>query len=145
MSGTIAVPPPPSGQVYARGDHAKAFELLKAPARSGDVQAQALLGYMHDSGLGTDENDAEGLKWYEMAARQGDPISQLNVGIMYADGLGTATDLVRAWVWFTLAARSQPVGEVHDQATQKIDLAKSKLTAGEIAKAESIVNDMVAQ
>jgi TPR repeat protein len=56
---------------YARGDYPTAIELLKEPASNGDKQAQALLGYMDDAGLGTEENDAEAVKWYENAALQG--------------------------------------------------------------------------
>ena len=81
---------------YARADYPTTFELLKEPASNGETQAQALLGYMYDAGLGTTENDTEAVTWYERAALQGDPISQLNVGIMYADGLGTAKNMVRA-------------------------------------------------
>jgi TPR repeat protein len=57
---------------YARGDYSIALELLKQPAANGDMQSQALLGYMYDAGLGTAEDDAAAVKWYEKAALQGD-------------------------------------------------------------------------
>lgn len=129
---------------YARGDYTKAFELLKEPASNGDKQAQALLGYMYDAGLGTTENDAEAVLWYEKAALQGDPISQLNVGIMYADGLGTTKDMVRALAWFTLASQSDPDTEVHQAAVHEVGLAESQMTDEEIARAQQLIRGELA-
>lgn len=129
---------------YARGDYPTAIELLKEPASNGDKQAQALLGYMYDAGLGTAENDAEAVKWYEKAALQGDPISQLNVGIMYADGLGTAKNMVRALAWFTLASQSDPDTEVHQAAVHEVALAESQMTDEEIARAQQLIRGELA-
>ena len=129
---------------YAHGDYPTAFELLKEPASNGDEQAQALLGYMYDAGIGTPENDAEAVKWYEKAALQGDPISQLNVGIMYADGLGTAKNMVRALAWFTLASQSDPDSEVHQAAVHEVGLAESQMTDEEIARAQQLIRGELA-
>ena len=129
---------------YARGDYPTAFAQLKEPATNGDKQAQALLGYMYDAGLGTAENDSEAVKWYEKAALQGDPISQLNVGIMYADGLGAAKNMVRALAWFTLASQSDADVDIQQAALQKVELAESQMTDEEIARAQQLIRGELA-
>jgi TPR repeat protein len=64
------------------------FETTKALAEQGDAAAQNWIGVMYDYGDGVPENDAEAVKWYQMAAEQGDSYGQSNLGHMYDHGKG---------------------------------------------------------
>ena len=73
-------------------------------AEQGDVQAQYILGYMYNEGLGVRQDYAEALRWYRMAAEQGHVKAQHNLGLMYKRGQGVAQDDTEAVNWFRMAA-----------------------------------------
>jgi len=89
---------------FARGDYATALPLLRPLADQGDAQAQAVLGFMYDGGLGVARDYREAAKWYRKAADQGHAEAQFNLGAMYRDGLGVAKDYGEAVKWYHKAA-----------------------------------------
>ena len=50
------------------------------------------------------EDDAEAVRWYQMAAEQGYARAQYNLGVMYADGEGVPEDDAEAVRWYQMAA-----------------------------------------
>lgn len=114
---------------YKRGDYVKAARELQAASKQGDTDAQVLLGYMYDQGLGVSEDHAEAAHWYLRAAEKGDPIAQLNIGIMYGEGDGVDRDLMQAYHWFDRAASTFQSGAEHDDAISKRELARSLMSA----------------
>lgn len=57
---------------YELNDYATALLLLKPLADEGHVEAQKLLGYMHEIGQGVPQEYSYAATWYEKAAAQGD-------------------------------------------------------------------------
>ncbi len=71
---------------FERGDYAPALRILRQRAEQGIADAQAGLGYMHVTGLGVPQDDAEAAKWFRKAAEQGVAGAQYNLGIVYYKG-----------------------------------------------------------
>jgi hypothetical protein len=49
---------------YNQHDYRSALQLLRPLAESGNVRAQALLGFMYEGGMGVLGDDIEAAKWY---------------------------------------------------------------------------------
>jgi hypothetical protein len=64
---------------YNSGDYQKAFELWAPLALQGDHRAQYNLGMLYSNGKGVDQNEAEAIKWYQMAAEQGNKFAKMNL------------------------------------------------------------------
>lgn len=56
---------------YERQDYRQALQAFGEPARSGDADAQYMLGRMHEAGNGTAQDFVEAHKWYNLAAARG--------------------------------------------------------------------------
>ena len=78
------------------------------------------------------------MKWYRLAAEQGDAPAQYNLGVAYATGQGVPQDYVQAHMWFDLAASRFSEAEQRDHAVKNRDLAASKMTPAQIAKAQRL-------
>jgi len=105
-NGVASAGPLEDGQVaYNRGDYATALQLFEPLAAQGNADAQVLVGFMYQNGLGIPQDYENALKWYWLAADQGNAAGQNNVGTMYANGLGLhLRDYDEALKWFRLAA-----------------------------------------
>ena len=89
---------------YVKKDYKTARELWFPLAEQRDTKAQFFLGFMHDLGFGSPEDDQEAIKWYQLAAEQGDSRAQLFAGFMYDFGQGVPQDGNEAFKWYRLAA-----------------------------------------
>ena len=90
---------------YVKKDYKVAYELWLPLAEKGDSKAQFFLGFMHDLGFGTLEDDKEALKWYQLAAEQDDSRAQLFTGFIYDFGLGVSKDHQKAFKFYQLARK----------------------------------------
>lgn len=86
-------------------DFAKAVDLLEPPAKTGAVEAQLLLGLLHEKEDTQIQDYQRAIYWYEKAAEKGHPRAQYRLGRMYERGLGTARDLVHALELYQRAAQ----------------------------------------
>ncbi len=91
-------------QAYLDKDYAKALEIIRPLAESGDSQAQVTLGVMYDFGHGVEKDPGEAIKWYIKAAEQGIPIVQHDVGVKYFQGQGVEQDFTKAIYWWEQSA-----------------------------------------
>lgn len=106
-------------------------------ARSGNADAEELIGVMYAMGLGVERDDVRALEWYMRAAMKGHPGAQSGVGWYYEVGRGLpAPDLVRAYMWYTLSA----IGGDPDAAISLEEVVK-KMTAEQIEHALILVGD----
>lgn len=111
-------------------------EFLPA-ARSGNADAEELIGVLYALGLGVERNDARAFEWYLRASMKGHPGAQSGIGWYYEVGRGVAgVDLVRAYMWYTLSA----IGGDPDAAISLEEVVK-KMTKEQIDKAHILVND----
>lgn len=104
---------------YDRGRYAKALELFRPLAKTGDAAAQNNLGVIYANGQGVNQNYAEAAKWFRKAAEQGIADAQSNLGGLYYKGSGVPKDYTEAGKWYTKAAEQGHVtaqgrlGEMH--------------------------------
>lgn len=119
------------------GDFVRARQLLEPAARSGNADAEELIGIMYALGLGVTRDDVRAFEWYLRSAMKGHPGAQSGVGWYYEVGRGLpAPDLVRAYMWYVLSA----IGGDPDAAISQEEVIK-KMTPEEIAKAHVLIND----
>jgi len=115
----------------------EAMAELWPAARSGNADAEELIGVMYAMGLGVARDDVRALEWYLRAAMKGHPGAQSGVGWYYEVGRGVpAIDLVRAYMWYTLSA----IGGDPDAAVSLEEVVK-KMTAEQIEHALILVGD----
>ncbi|NOT16305.1 MAG: sel1 repeat family protein, partial [Methylotenera sp.] len=86
-------------------DFATALKEFEPLAKSGDKQAQHILGMMYDEGQGVKQDYAKAAEWYKKAGNQGNQDSQYNLGVMYAQAQGVAKDDNESFKWFEKAAK----------------------------------------
>lgn len=119
------------------GDFKEAKEALWPAARSGNADAEELIGVMYAMGLGVERDDVRAFEWYLRASLKGHPGAQSGIGWYYEIGRGMpAPDLVRAYMWYTLSA----IGGDPDAAISLEEVVK-KMTPDEIEQAHILVND----
>ncbi len=119
------------------GRFEEAYAALWPAARSGNAEAEELIGVIYAMGLGRPRDDQRAFEWYLRAAMKGHPGAQSGVGWYYEVGRGLpAPDLMRAYMWYTLSA----IGGDPDAAISLEEVAK-KMTAEEINKAHVLVAD----
>ena len=89
---------------YRRGDFAAARSIWEPVADAGHAQAQYLLGFMLQNGLGQPWSNARAANWYRRAANQGHPEAQLALGDLYLRGMGVELDPRVGAAWYASAA-----------------------------------------
>jgi TPR repeat protein len=105
LFGTAVAGPLEDGlAAYDRGDYASAMALLRPLAEQGDVDGQANIGHLYETGRGVPQNYVQAAAWYRKAADQGSAYAQDALGSMYAGGRGVPQDYVQSVAWFRKAA-----------------------------------------
>lgn len=106
-------------------------------ARSGNADAEELIGVMYALGLGVKKDPERAFEWYLRSAMKGHPGAQSGVGWYYELGLGMpAPDLTRAYMWYVLSA----IGGDPDAAISQEEVVK-KMTPEQIEKAHVLIDD----
>ncbi len=115
----------------------EALTELWPAARSGNAEAEELIGIMYALGLGVEQDYQRAFDWYLRASMKGHPGAQSGVGWYYEVGLGMPEpDLVRAYMWYTLSA----IGGDPD-AADSMEQVIQKMTRAEIDQALIMVGD----
>jgi TPR repeat protein len=119
------------------GQFAEAMAELRPAARSGNAEAEELIGVMYALGLGVNRDEVRAFEWYLRAAMKGHPGAQSGVGWYYEVGIGLpAPDLVRAYMWYVLSA----IGGDPDAAISQEEVRK-KMSTDQIAHAHDLIDD----
>ncbi len=127
----------PARDLMEQNEFGKAMQALLPAARSGNAEAEELIGVMYAMGLGVERDDQRAFEWYLRASMKGHPGAQSGVGWYYEVGRGMpAPDLVRAYMWYVLSA----IGGDPDAAISQEEVVK-KMTAGQIEKAHILIDD----
>ncbi|MDA7427957.1 tetratricopeptide repeat protein [Primorskyibacter aestuariivivens] len=115
----------------------EALAALHPLARSGNADAEELIGVHYALGLGVEQDYQRAFEWYLRSSLKGHPGAQSGIAWYYEVGLGMpAPDLVRAYMWYTLSAMG---GDV-DAAISQEEVIK-KMTQEQIDKAHVLVKD----
>lgn len=119
------------------GRFEEAREALLPAARSGNADAEELIGVMYALGLGVERDPERAFEWYLRSSMKGHPGAQSGVGWYYEVGIGMpAPDLVRAYLWYALSA----IGGDPDAAISLEEVVK-KMTPDQIARAQVLIDD----
>jgi TPR repeat protein len=119
------------------GKFQQAMRELGPAARSGNAEAEELIGVMYAMGLGVARDDMRAFEWYLRASMKGHPGAQSGVGWYYEVGRGMpAPDLVRAYLWYVLSA----IGGDPDAVISQDEVVK-KMTPEQIRQAHVLIDD----
>ncbi|WP_136439781.1 tetratricopeptide repeat protein [Pacificoceanicola onchidii] len=119
------------------GKFTEAREAMLPLAKSGNADAEELIGVMYALGLGVEQDHIRAFDWYLRSAMKGHAGAQSGVGWYYELGLGMpAPDLVRAYLWYRLST----IGGDPDAALSVEEVVK-KMSKAEIEKAHELVDD----
>lgn len=119
------------------GEFAAAREMFEVLARSGNADAEELIGVMYALGLGVERDDERAFEWYLRSSMKGHPGAQSGVGWYYEVGRGMpAPDLVRAYLWYALSAIG---GDV--DAPDSLEQLTPRMTEEQRARALVLVDD----
>jgi TPR repeat protein len=125
---------------FGRGDYRGALAIWTPLAEAGDPNMQVLVGSIYDYGQGVPQDDAEAVKWYEMAASKGNAKAQYQAGAVYARS-PQIKDPVQGYKWLTIAAKTIGSGNVGgvtaDQATTLRALCAMEMSKAQITEAEA--------
>ena len=115
----------------------EAMKQLLPAARSGNADAEELIGVMYAMGLGVKRDDVRAFEWYLRSAMKGHPGAQSGVGWYYEVGRGMpGPDLIRAYMWYVLSA----IGSDPDAAISQEEVVK-KMSLEQIEKAHILIDD----
>lgn len=118
-------------------DFSAAMQEFLPLARSGNADAEELIGVMYALGLGVERDDERAFEWYLRSSLKGHPGAQSGIGWYYEMGRGMpAPDLVRAYTWYVLSA----IGGDPDAAISQEEVVK-KMTKEQIDKAHILIDD----
>jgi hypothetical protein len=124
-------------RAYNKKDFSRALALWLPLAEQDNVLAQTLIGSMYAYGEGTEQNNAQAVKWFTRAAMRGSAQAQYNLGIMYEQGFGVDKDKAQARHWFqTAAAQGRK-----DAAGRLILLAADDSTASPPTPSAAVVEE----
>ncbi|MEM6479615.1 MAG: tetratricopeptide repeat protein, partial [Pseudomonadota bacterium] len=119
------------------GRFEEALDAFWPAARSGNADAEELIGVMYALGLGVEKDHTRAFEWYLRSAMKGHPGAQSGVGWYYELGLGMpAPDLTRAYMWYVLSA----IGGDPDAAISMEEVIK-KMTPDQIDHANALIDD----
>lgn len=97
---------------YREGRFVEARRAWGKIAADGHAQAQFMLGYLSETGLGEPWSGARAAGWYAAAAEQGHSKAQFRLGDLYARGMGVPRSEAAAAYWFGQAAEAgEPQGQ----------------------------------
>ena len=91
-------------QILENTQPSASFEAFQQLAKSGDLDAQTLLGEMYLDGIGVAENPEKAFQWLSAPAAGGDSQAQYLLGYMYENGLYVKQDVAKAVSWYEKAA-----------------------------------------
>lgn len=122
----------------AQGDYQKALKLWMPIARKGVVAGEVKVAGLYQSGKGVKKDEKKAFYWDNLAAIEGYPWAQAIVGIDQSTGKGVPIDKIKGFMWLLLA---YPVASVNDGFRKEFDYLKSRLDAGQIARAEKLADE----
>lgn len=119
------------------GQFKQAMQAFLPAARSGNADAEELIGVMYAMGLGVERDDIRAFEWYLRASLKGHAGAQSGIAWYYEVGRGLpAPDLVRAYTWYVLSA----IGGDPDAAISQEEVIK-KMDSAQIAQAHKLIDD----
>ena len=89
-----------------RKNYADNINYIIKSAEQGEAEAQYLLGYCYQFGIGVEQNEKLAVKWYRVSAEQKYPLAQYALGGCYFQGQGVKQNDDKAIRLFEIAAQN---------------------------------------
>ncbi len=103
--------------LYDDRNYNAAFSVVRPLAEQGNVDAQAMLASLYETGRGTERNMSQAVNWYGAAASQKHLGSMFALGMIYLDGRHSGQpDLKLAREWTERAASAGHIPAQHNLA-----------------------------
>ncbi|MBW3761463.1 sel1 repeat family protein [Aeromonas jandaei] len=122
-----------ANRAWRTGHFDEATRIWSPLAEQGQPRAQALMGWSHEVGQGSEQDINRAITLYRQSAQAGDPFGQYRLADAYLRGAGVKRDLREAFHWMDLAARNGDVpamlkvGVLHLMgASGRVDLSQGK-------------------
>ncbi|RQM70996.1 sel1 repeat family protein [Aeromonas jandaei] len=122
-----------ANRAWRTGHFDEATRIWSPLAEQGQPRAQALMGWSHEVGQGSEQDINRAITLYRQSAQAGDPFGQYRLADAYLRGAGVKRDLRQAFHWMDLAARNGDVpamlkvGVLHLMgASGRVDLSQGK-------------------
>lgn len=113
-----------------------AFDWYLQAALNGEIAAQSMLGRMLANGVGTQQNEKDGVRWCLIAAEQGDIDSQFALGDFLINGRGCNQNFVDGLKWIHLATLNG-----HEYARQMKAIVEQSLSSQQIDQAHALARE----
>lgn len=101
---------------FQRGWYLTSLALATPLAETGNAAAQTLLGVLHETGYGIEQDKDKAADWYQLAVAQGDPRAALRLAQFYLLGEGVEQDKTRAADLFEMAAQAGDANALYNLA-----------------------------
>ncbi|WP_193558945.1 tetratricopeptide repeat protein, partial [Aeromonas hydrophila] len=98
-----------ANRAWRTGHFDEATRIWSPLAEQGQPRAQALMGWSHEVGQGSEQDISRAITLYRQAAQAGDAFGQYRLGEVYLRGAGVKRDLREAFHWMELAAKNGDV------------------------------------
>jgi len=119
---------------------ARSLADLRKLADRGDAEAQWQMGVRYYDGDGVPHDDAQAMKWFELAAEQGHVNAQSRLGAYYWAGRGVPVDLFKSYFWSTIAMHQGD--EISKGRLEGLSL---QMTRAQVAAASQQADDWLRQ
>lgn len=122
-----------ANRAWRTGHFDEATRIWSPLAEQGLPRAQALMGWSHEVGQGSQQDIHQAISLYRQSAQAGDPFGQYRLAELYLRGVGVKRDLRQAFHWMDQAARNGDVpamlkvGVLHLMGVSgRVDLPQAK-------------------
>jgi len=131
-------------QALKDGDYSRGFKQLTKLAKSGNRDAQVVLGQMYNKGKGTPPDFRMAMKWWRQAAEQGSMPAQYKLGVMYAAGKGVEVDYVKGLMWLKVAEFGGYEFSGSSEMNKFLFTAiEDRLTSSQIEEAQNLAHECI--
>jgi TPR repeat protein len=116
----------------------KSLQALQRLAEAGDTDAQWQMGVRYHDGQGVPQDDAQAVRWFQLAAEQGNVAAQGALGAYYWRGRGVPPDLLKAYFWSAIA-----MAQGDELSKSRIEGLSSQMTRAQISVAWQQAEDWI--
>jgi hypothetical protein len=133
-----SVDPNPDPGLADHNSQPKSLQALQKLAEAGDTDAQWQMGVRYHDGQGVPQDDAQAVRWFQLAADRGNVAAQGALGAYYWRGRGVPADLLKAYFWSSLA-----MAQGDEMSKSRIEGLSSQMTGAQISFARQQAEDWI--
>jgi hypothetical protein len=133
-----SVDPNPDPGLADHNSQQKSLQALQKLAEAGDTDAQWQMGVRYHDGQGVPQDDAQAVRWFQLAADRGNVAAQGALGAYYWRGRGVPADLLKAYFWSSLA-----MAQGDEMSKSRIEGLSSQMTGAQISFARQQAEDWI--